>query len=211
MTIKQNDIDAAVEEFGFQIHPTCKICNSIYKPQIDKMILDGVTPTRIAAFCSLIDSRDNKQRIPGSLKVITKNIYTHRKHITIDKGKVEEAQQQSMVIYQARVKEEISLETAKKLATQRMVDQLSDAETEFSMQDLAVPINLEQKERSVKVEEGGLQLNFARFIKSDNNNEQISGDEIKSLETSIGELREGLKRINSEIRQIEGAGGAEAS
>ena len=209
--IKQNDIDAAVEEFGFQIHPTCKICNSIYKPEIDKMILDGVTPARIAAFCTLIDPRDNKQRIPGSVAVVTKNIHTHRKHITIDKSKIEEAQQSSMVIYKARVREEISLETAKKLATQRMVDQLSDAESEFSMQDLAVPINLEQKERSVKVEEGGLQLNFARFIKSDNNNEQISGNEIKSLETSIQELRKGLENIGSEIRQIEGARGAEAS
>ena len=209
--IKQNDIDAAVEEFGFQIHPTCKICNSIYKPQIDKMILDGVTPARIAAFCTLIDSRDNKQRIPGSVAVITKNIYTHKKHITIDKSKVEEAQQASMVIYKARVREEVSLESAKKLATQRMVDQLSDSENEFSLQDLAVPINLEQKERSVKVEEGGLQLNFARFIKSENNNEQIPGDEVKSLKASIGELREGLKRINSEIRQIEGAGRAEAN
>ena len=207
--IKQNDIDAAVEEFGFQIHPTCKICNSIYKPQIDKMIFDGVAPARIAAFCSLIDSRDNKQRIPGSVEAITKNIRTHRKHLKIDRSKIEEAQQTSMVIYQGKIREEVSLERAKKIATQRMVDQLSDVENEFSLQDLAVPINLEQKERSVKVEEGALQINFARFIKSENNNEQISGDEIKSLKTSIRELSEGVRRIGSEIQQIEGPGRTE--
>ena len=170
------------------------------------MILDGVQPARIASYCTLADVRDGKQRIPGSEKVVTRNIHTHKKHLSIDRSQIEAAQQKSTVIYKARVEEEISLERAKKIATQRMVDQLSDEENEFTLGELAIPINLEQKERSVKVEEGGLQLNFAKFIKLDNNNGQSSGNEIKSIEDSIRKLSEDIGRIGSEIRQIEGVG-----
>ena len=196
-----------IEELGFEIHPTCKICNSIYKLEIDKMILQGVMISRIVDFCMIINPHNNKQRLAGTADVIKKNIYTHKKHITIDKSKIEEAQQKSMVLYQGKIKEEISLEAAKKIATQRMVDDLNDSEKDFTLQDLAVPIGLEQRERSVKVEEGALQINFAKFIKSNNQNEQISGDEVKGLENSIRELNEQITRVGREIQRIEGPAG----
>lgn len=192
-----------IEELGFEIHPTCKICNSPYKLEIDKMILQGVMLSRIVDFCIVVNPKNNKQRITGTAEVIRKNIYKHKKHITIDKSKIEEAQQKSMILYKAKVKEGVSLETAKQLATQRMVDDLNDDDKEFTMNDLAIPIGLEQRERSVKVEEGALQINFAKFIKSNNPNEQISGDEVKGLENSIRELNKRISKIGEEIRSIE--------
>jgi len=200
----KNLIEITPDELGFTIHPTCKICNSVYKPEIDKMILDGVMISRIVDFCMTIDPETNKQRIAGTTKIIKRNIYNHKKHIYIDKSKIEEAQQKSMELYQRKVKEEVSLETAKQIATQRMVDDLSDNRKKFTLQDLAIPIGLEQRERSVKVEEGALQINFAKFIKSSKQNEQISGNEIKSLENSIRELNERIANIGKEIQEIEG-------
>lgn len=196
--------EISIEELGFEIHPTCKICNSPYKLEIDKMILQGVMLSRIVDFCMVVNPENNKARIAGTAEVVKKNIYKHKKHITIDKSKIEEVQQKSMVLYQAKVKEEVSLEMAKKIATQRIVDNLSDGEKYFTLQDLAIPIRLEQKERSVKVEEGALQINFAKFIKSNNPNEQISGDEVKGLENSIRELNGRISKIGEEIRSIEG-------
>lgn len=207
----KNEIEKAIdeispEEFGFEIHPRCKICNNTYKLEIDKMILEGVNPKRIAEFCMLPDSYTGKQRVIGSLETLRNNIMRHKKHIPINKTVIEEVQQRSMVLYKAKVKENVSLEEAKKLATQRMVDQLADNNMDFKMSELAVPINLEQQERSVKVEEGSLQINFAKFIKSDKN-EQISGNEIKSIEDSIRGINERISNIGREIRSIEGDSG----
>ena len=207
----KNEIEKAMdeispEELGFEIHPRCKICNNTYKLEIDKMILEGVNPKRIAEFCMLPDPYTGKQRVVGSLETLQRNIARHKKHIPINKTAIEEVQQKSMVLYKAKVKENVSLEEAKKLATQRMVDQLADDNMDFEMSDLAVPINLEQKERSVKVEEGSLQINFAKFIKSDKN-EQIPGNEIKSIEDSIRGINERISNIGREIRSIEGDSG----
>lgn len=203
MEYQKDKNEIVPEEFGFIIHPTCKICNSVYKPQIDKMILEGVMSSRIVDFCMIIDTENNKQRIAGTRSVITKNIYTHKKHIVIDKNKIEEAQQESMIVYRGKVEENVSLEKAKQLATQRIVDQLSNSKLGFTLAELAIPIGLEQRERSVKVEEGALQINFAKFIKS-NDNEKISGDTAKSIENSIRELNETISSVGREIRSIEG-------
>ena len=75
MEYEKDKNEIVPEEFGFVIHPTCKICNSIYKPEIDKMILEGVAPSRIVDFCMIIDPENNKQRIAGSENAITKNVY----------------------------------------------------------------------------------------------------------------------------------------
>ena len=207
MDYEKDKNEIVPEEFGFIIHPNCKICNSVYKPEIDKMILEGVMLSRIIDFCMIIDAETGKQRIAGEEETIKKNILHHRKHITIDKSKIEEAQQKSMVLYQGKVKEEVSLEKAKKLATQRMVDQLANSKLGFTLSELAIPINLEQRERSVKVEEGALQINFAKFIKLNNKNGKITGNEIKSIKNSIRELNEKAERIGREIHSIEGPTG----
>ena len=106
----KNEIEKAMdeitpEEFGFEIHPRCKICNSSYKLAIDKMILEGVNPNRIAEFCMLPDSYTKKQRVVGSLETLRRNIMRHKKHIPIDRTLIEEAQRKSMVLYQGKIKE----------------------------------------------------------------------------------------------------------
>lgn len=201
----ENDLEkVSAEELGFQIHPRCKICNSPYKLEIDKMLMEGVVNSRVVDFCLVINPRDNRQRVAGSPETILRGLQRHKKnHITIDDNRIEEAQRKSLILYKAKVQEKVSLGMAKQIATQRMVDELSDDRNEFTLQDLAVPINLEQRERSVKVEEGALQINFAKFIKS-NENEQISGNEVKSIENSIRELNERISDIGEEIRGIEG-------
>jgi len=42
------------EEFGFTIHLARKICDNVYKPEIDKIILDKAKTFRIAGFCMII-------------------------------------------------------------------------------------------------------------------------------------------------------------
>lgn len=113
-----------------------------------------------------------------------------------------------MVLYKAKVKEEITLEKAKQIATQRMIDQLSDASKDFSISELAIPISLEQRERSVKVEEDSVKIAFAKFLKQNNDEKEggVATDKIKSLENTIREAERTLARIEKEIRLIEGAG-----
>ena len=203
MNIEKEIENITAEELGFEIHPNCKLCNSLYKLEIDKMIMDEVKTSSIVKFCMVVDPTNGKQRIAGSMEAITKNIFNHKKHLKIDKTELEEVQRRSMVLYKRKAQGEASLGVAKQLATERMVDELNNADNIFSLQDLAVPINLEQKERSVKVEEGALQINFAKFVKS-NNNEQISGNEAESLKNSIRELNERIENVGREIRSIEG-------
>ncbi len=206
--IAKNMEDISPEEFGFTINPACKICNSVYKPEIDKMLLDEVKTSRIVDFCTVIDPSTGKQRISGTKKAIKRNLLRHKKHIAIDKSKIEEAQKKSMVLYKAKVKEEITLEKAKQIATQRMIDQLSDASKDFSISELAIPISLEQRERSVKVEEDSVKIAFAKFLKQNNDEKEggVATDKIKSLENTIREAERTLARIEKEIRLIEGAG-----
>ncbi len=204
-----NKKEIVPEEFGFTINPNCRICNSVYKPEIDKMIMDGVMLSRIVDFCMVIDPETGKQRVPGKKEHIKRSIVNHRKHITIDRSKIEQAQEESMLIYQAKVKEEISLEKAKQLATQRMIDQLADAKRYFTLGELAIPITLEQRERSVKAEEDSVKIAFAKFITQSQNEERkrISPDEIKSLGNTIKQVEGDIKRITREIQEIERGSG----
>ncbi len=204
-------METTPEEFGFEINPICKICNSPHKAEIDRMILEGIRTANVIDFC-MGTNVFGEQRIPGERKAILKNIRNHKKHINIDRAKiVEEAQASSMVLYKNKVEGEISIERASKLAQGRMIDKLSNAGEDLTMQDLSIPIQLHQKERSVKVEENAIQLELAKFING-NKNEQLNGggaDEIASLADTIRNAERCLRNIDAEIKAI--AGGGEAA
>lgn len=206
------NMETIPEEFGFEINPICKICNSPHKPDIDRMLMEGVKTRRIIEYCQFINPDTGRARVVGNEMALKKNLCNHKKHITIDQTKiVEQAQMKSMTLYKNKVEGEISIARASELAQGRMIDVLSDATSDLTMQELAIPVQLHQKERSVKVEESAMQLELAKFINGNKNEKLKPGgaDEIKGLADTIRNAEKCLRNIDAEIRAI--AGGGEAA